>query len=153
MTIARMKRTTRMDTATVEAFIDRYRATFESFDVAAIAGCFAFPCHVTSEGEAAGVTSVPAVDAWLPQVARIVGAYRLLGVHHAEILDLRIVPVTARAAHAVVRWGLRGVDGATVYDFAASYTVADLGDGLRITAIVHDETPKLLAAVAQAQAG
>ena len=142
-----------MDTAAAEAFIDRYRATFESFDVAAIAACYAFPCHVTGDGDGVTIASVPAVEAWVPQISRIVGAYRLLGVHHAEVLSLRIVEVTPRAAHAVVRWGLRTPADAEVYDFTASYTLADLGDGPRITAIVHDETPRLLAAVARAQAG
>jgi len=144
-----------VDQGTAERFIDSYRATFESFDVAAIAACFAFPCQVTGDGDpAAGATvvSVPSADTWVPQIARIVGAYRLLGVRRAEVLDLRVVPVTSHVAYAVVHWGLRGADSATVYDFTGSYALADLGEGLRITAIVHDETPKLVAAVARAQA-
>jgi len=39
-----------VERAAVEAFIDRYRTTFESFDVDAITACFAFPCQVTSDG-------------------------------------------------------------------------------------------------------
>ena len=38
-----------------------------------------------------------------------------------------------------------------VYDFTASYTLADLPEGTRIVVIAHDETPKLLAAVARAR--
>ena len=140
-----------VDATVARAFIERYRDTFESFDADAIGACFAFPCQVTSEAATVTVMSVPAVEAWVPQVARIVGAYRLLGVHHAEILDLQVVPVTPRIAHALVRWGLRDGNGATVYDFTASYALADLGDGLRVTAIAHDETPKLMAAVDRAQ--
>ena len=142
-----------VDTTEAQAFIDRYRATFQSFDAGAIAACFAFPCQVTSDAGAVTVVSVPAAEAWVPQIARIVGAYRLLGVDHAEILDLRVVPVTPGIAHAVVRWGLRGATGATIYDFSASYTLADTADGPRITAVAHDETPKLLAAVARAKGG
>ncbi len=142
-----------IDTTEATAFIERYRDTFQSFDADAIAGCFAFPCQVTSEGATVTVVTVPAVGGWTPQIARIVGAYRLLAVARAEILDLRIVPVTPRVCHGVVRWGLRDAAGATVYDFTASYTLADAGDGLRIVAIAHDETPKLMAAVARAQAG
>jgi hypothetical protein len=142
-----------MDSHEAERFIAAYRTTFESFDVAAIAGCFAFPCQVTSEGDAVTVVAVPSLDAWTPQIARIVGAYRLLGVERAEILDLRAVPVTPRVGHAVVTWGLRGADDAPIYDFHASYTLADTGAGLRIIAIAHDETPRLMAAVARAQAG
>jgi hypothetical protein len=141
-----------VDQAAAERFIDRYRVTFESFDLAAIAACFAFPCLVVGDGDPATVVAVPSADLWVPQIARIVGAYRLLGVQRADVLDLRVVPVTPHVAHAVVRWGLRGADDAPIYDFTASYALADLGEGLRITAIVHDETPKLMAAVARAQA-
>lgn len=142
-----------VERAAVEAFIDRYRATFESFDVEAIAACFAFPCQVTSDGDAVTVIAVPAVEAWRPGIERVVGAYRLLGVRSATMAELRVVDVTPHVAHAVVRWALTDGAGATVYEFDASYTLADLGDGLRITGIVHNETPRLLAAVARRQAG
>jgi hypothetical protein len=142
-----------MDHTDGERFIEGYKATFESFDLEAITGWFAFPCQVASEGEHVTVVSVPTGDAWRPQIARIIGAYRLLGVVRAEILDLRAVPVTPRVGHAVVTWGLRGADDAAIYDFHASYTLADTGAGLRIIAIAHDETPRLMAAVARAQAG
>ena len=143
-----------VDQATAERFIDEYRATFESFDVAAITACFAFPCQVVGDGAGAGATvgSVPSQDAWASQIARIVGAYRLLGVQRAAVLDLRVLAATPHVAHTVVHWGLRRADGATVYDFTASYALADLGEGLRITSIVHDETPKLMAALERAQA-
>ncbi len=141
-----------VDTGEAEAFIERYRDTFQSFDVDSIAGFFAFPCLVVGEAESVSVVSVPAADAWTPQIARIVGAYRLLGVERAEILRLETVAVTSRVSHVVVSWVLRGA-GVPIYDFTASYTVVDTGDGLRIVAIAHDETPKLMAAVARAQAG
>jgi hypothetical protein len=46
-----------------------------------------------------------------------------------------------------VHWAL--VDGADarIYEFDAAYTLADLGEGLRVTAIAHNETPRLLAAL------
>ena len=142
-----------VERAAVEAFIDRYRTTFESFDVDAITARFAFPCQVTSDGGAVTVTAAPNEEAWRPGIERIVGAYRLLGVRSATVAELRVVDVTHRVGHAVVRWTLTDATGATVYDFHASYTLADLGDGLRIAAIAHDETPRLLAAVARRQAG
>jgi hypothetical protein len=138
--------------AAVEAFVDRYRTTFESFDAAAIAACFAFPCQVTSDGDSVTVTSVPNEEAWRPGIERIVGAYRLLGVRSATAAALRVLDVTPHVAHAVVHWVLADTDGATVYDFHASYALADFGEGLRITGIVHDEAPRLLAALARRQA-
>lgn len=136
------------DTAAIGAFIERYRTTFASFDVEAIGACFAFPLQVTGEGGAVAVVSVPVVEAWLPQLERIAGAYRALGVTGAEVAELRAIEVTQGIAHAVVHWSLRRADGSEVYGFTASYTLADLPDGTRIVAIAHDESPKLMAAVA-----
>ena len=140
------------DRTAAEGFIDAYRRTFESFDVDAVVAHFAFPLQVTSEGgEAVTVVSVPDAGAWRPQVERIVGAYRLLGVTGATVEALRVADVTPRVAHAIVRWGLVTADGSPVYAFTASYTLVDSPDRTRITALAQDETPKLMAAVARAK--
>jgi len=135
-----------------ELFLDEYREAFERFDVAAIAACFAFPLHVTGDAIDVTIVSVPTLEAWLPQLERIVGAYRMLRVASADARDLRVVSVTSRIAQATSNWHLLDVQGEVIYDFHASYTLADIGAGLRITAIAHDEGPRLLAAVARRQA-
>ena len=137
------------DRAAVEAFIDGYRQTFESFDIPAIAGYFAFPLHVAGEAQQVTLTVVPAAEHWQPAIERIVGAYRTLGVAHAAVRSLEIGDVTARIAQANVHWDLRRADDHPVYDFHASYTVAQTPDGLRITAIAHDEGPRMAAAMAK----
>jgi hypothetical protein len=139
------------DRAAAEAFIDAYRRTFETFDVAAIAACYAFPVQVVGETDGVSVVSIPVAEAWIPQVERIVGAYRLLGVAGATVARLDIDEVTPGIAHATVTWSLHTASGDPVYDFTASYTLADLPEGTRIVVIAHDETPKLLAAVARAR--
>ena len=139
-----------LDRTAAEAFIDGYRRTFESFDVDAIAACFVFPMQVASEADVVTIATVADLDAWRPQIERIVGAYRLLGVHGARVASLDIAEVTPHVAHAVVHWALERADGLPVYGFTASYTLVDAGAGPRIAAIAHDETPKLLAAVARA---
>ncbi len=136
------------DSTGVEAFIDGYRRTFETFDVAAIAACFTFPLGVTSDAETVSPAVVPDEARWTPVIARIVGAYRLLGVARATVRSLTVAEVTARIAQANAHWELQRADGTTVYDFHSSYTVAATPDGLRITAIAHDEGPRLAAAVA-----
>jgi len=141
------------DRPAAEAFIDAYRRTFESFDVDAITACFTFPCQVVGQADGVGVASVPAPEAWRPQVERIVGAYRLLGVRSAAVESMRIVEVTPGIAHAIVRWALQALDGSPVYAFTASYTLVDTSGGPRIAAIAHDEGPKLQFALARAQAG
>lgn len=142
-----------LDTDAVTAFIDGYRRTFETFDLDAICGLFAFPLQVVGDAGEVGIVVVPSRDAWLPQVERIVGAYRLLGVASSAIESLEVTEVTPRVAHATVPWRLRDGDGGTIYAFTASYTLAETADGPRVVAVAHDETPKLAAAVAKAKGG
>ncbi len=139
------------DRTAAEAFIDEYRRTFESFDVDAITALYAFPVQVVGDAGAVSVVVVPTADAWAQQVAKIVGAYRLLGVAGATATRLDVAEVTPAVAQAVVTWSLHTAEGEPVYDFTASYTLADLADGTRITAIAHDESPKLMQAVARAR--
>ena len=139
------------DRAAAEAFIDTYRRAFESFNVAAIAALYAFPVQVAGEADGVSVASVPSAEGWVPQVERIVGASRLLGVAGANVARLDVDEVTPGIAHATVTWSLHTASDDPVYDFTASYTLADLPEGARIVAIAHDETPKLLAAVARAR--
>jgi len=140
-----------LDTGAVTAFIDGYRRTFETFDVDAICAGFAFPVQVVGDAGDVGVVVVPALEAWRPQIERIVGAYRLLGVASSTVESLEVTEVTPRIAHATVHWDLRGGDGGTIYGFTASYTLAETADGPRLVAIAHDESPKLAAAVARAR--
>jgi len=140
------------DKTPAELFLSDYRETFERFDVAAVAAFFAFPLQVTGDAAEVTVVSVPTLEAWLPQIERIVGAYQMLGVASADARGARVVSVTSRISQATVNWHLLDADGAVVYDFHASYTLADLGAGLRITAIAHDESPRLMAALARRQA-
>ena len=137
-----------MDTATAEAFIDGYRSTFESRDVAAIAERFTFPCQVIGQADGVTVVVVPDAEVWKASIERIVGAYRLLGVVGATIEELRVVEVTPGIAHAVVRWLLADATGGPIYAFTASYTLIDTAAGPRITAIAHDEGPLLAGALA-----
>ena len=142
-----------LDTGAVTAFIDGYRRTFETFDVDAICGGFAFPVQVVGDAGEVAVVVVPSLDEWVPQIERIVGAYRLLGVVSSTVESLEVTEVTPRVAHATVRWGLRDAARGAVYAFTASYTIAATADGPRIVAIAHDETPKLAAAVSRARGG
>ena len=131
--------------------MDGYRRTFEAFDVDAICGAFAFPMQVVGDAAEVGVVVAPTLETWRPQVERIVGAYRLLGVTSSAVESLDVTEVTPRIAHATVRWGLKDAAGGAIYAFTASYTVAETADGPRIVAIAHDESPRLAAAVARAR--
>lgn len=129
----------------VEGFIEAYRAGFGVLDVVAIADRFSYPFQITSDDGQIAVVTVPSREAWVPQVERLVGAYRAIGVHSVEALELQVIELTSRLAQAAVHWGLADKAGGRIYAFDASYTLVDLGEGMRITAIAHNETARLRA--------
>ena len=131
--------------STVGDFLDAYRAAFEAYDAPAVADLFAYPCQISSDAGAVSVTTVPTRDAWLPQLERLLGGYQVIGVRSADVLEQRVTELTPRLAQADVRWRLVGGEERALYEFDATYTLADLGDGFRIAAIAHNETPKLRA--------
>jgi hypothetical protein len=102
---------------------------------------------MTSGAPDVTVTTIPGRDVWVAQVEQLLGAYRAIGVRSAEVLTLHVVELTARLAQGAVRWRLLDESGGPIYDFDASYMLADFGEGMRITAIAHNESPRLLAAI------
>ncbi len=134
-----------MEHSGIQRFFDAHRARFEAYDAPGVADLFAYPCHVTSDvGEVTSAT-VATRDAWLPQVDRLLAGYRRIGVRSAAVLEQHVTALTERLAQVDVRWQLIGGEERALYDFDATYTLADLGDGFRIAAIAHNETPKLRA--------
>jgi len=135
----------------VREFVDAYRMAFEAFDAPAIADLFFYPCQMTSDAGEITVMTVPARDLWLPQIERLVEAYRSIGVRSAEVVELQVVELTPRLAQAAITWRLVDGSGQPLYDFHAAYTLADPGTGLRISAIAHNESPRLGAAMARSR--
>jgi hypothetical protein len=131
----------------IRDFFDEYRATFARYDAQALAELFAFPVHVVSDSEHIEPSSVASRDDWLPVLEGVLGAYRTLGVAGGEPLELELWELTSRVASARVHWELRRDDDSAVYDFTAIYTLALVGGRWRVTAIAHDELPKLQAAL------
>ncbi|MEO7118230.1 MAG: hypothetical protein ABIZ34_04585 [Candidatus Limnocylindrales bacterium] len=139
------------ETAKVREFVDAYRMAFEAFDAVAIADLFFYPCQITSDADKITVMSVPTRDQWLPQVERLVEAYRSIRVRSAEVIELQVFELTPRLTQAAITWRLVDEVGQRLYDFLAAYTLADPGAGLRITAITHNETPQLREAAARSR--
>lgn len=137
-----------MDSETkVQRLLEAYRAAFEAFDVSRIADHFSYPFLIASDGDEIDVTIIDSREAWIPQVERLVAVYRTIGVRSARAIRVRMTEFTPRLAQAIVRWRLIEGDGATLYDFDAAYTLADVGPEIRIIAIVHNETPRLRAMI------
>ncbi len=138
------------DASGVRDFIDAYRRACEASDAAAMGDLFGYPCQVTGDNGHLTVTPFASRDALAPAIERILSGYRAIGVSRVELLGLDVHELSPRLAHALVRWRLRDPRGTTLYEFSAGYTVADFGTGWRITAIAHNETAHLRAAMERA---
>ena len=132
--------------ASVSVFLASYRAAFERLDAPAVTDHFAFPCHMTSDpgepGEVAPVCVARRED-WIGQIERLVATYRRLRVRSARVRGLATAELSPRLVQTTVHWELRDGAGATLYDFDATYTLASGGGALRITALAHNEIPRL----------
>lgn len=134
----------------LQTFFDEYRATFASFDLAALAKLFAFPLHVVSATGGEPSISVSDEAGWPGVLEALFGAYQALGVVDADPLAFEVAEVAGDVGSVHVHWQLRRDDGSPVYDFTAIYTVVLLEGGYRVSAIAHDELPKLAAAMSAA---
>jgi hypothetical protein len=136
----------------IQAFFDSYRTAFESQDGPAIADHFAYPGLVTSD--AGEITQVPITNwqEWIGKLEQLLDMYRTIGVGSARILDLTVIEISPRLAQAHIHWALETSAGERLYDFAAIYTVALIGEEFRITAIAHNELPQYQACYARLKA-
>ncbi len=129
------------------SFFKLYAEAFTRYDALGLAELFAFPLQVVSIAETPTAIAIPSRDAWLPVLDGLLGSYRRLGVADSVPLELEVSELTARACSVRVHWELQRKDGSGIYDFAAIYTLAQVGDAWRAFAIAHDELPKLAAAL------
>lgn len=141
-----------MDTHDVAAFFESYRHAFRALDAAAIADHFAYPLHVTGEAREIGITAVGERSAWTDQLRHLLGMYREVGFADARFDLLDLAALTPRLGSARLRWTLRDGAGDALYDFSAVYTLARTGEGIRITAIAHDEIPRYRACLQRLRA-
>ena len=127
------------------AFFDSYVKAFEAMDPEAIGGHFAFPFHLTSDGDEVNLTSVPDDETWRGELGRLLSFYRDIGTASARMLSASSIELSPRVEHAAIHWQLVDAAGGDLYDFNAVYTLADAGGAARIVALAHDELPRALA--------
>lgn len=127
------------------AFFESYLSAFEAMDADAIAGHFAFPFHMTSEGEPVGLTAVPDAATWRGEIGRLVSFYGDLGVTSAQMVEATSTELSPRVEQAAIHWQLHDAGGADLYDFHAVYTLAEVDGATRVVALAHDELPRALA--------
>jgi hypothetical protein len=126
-------------------FFESYVGAFERLDPDAIAAHFAFPLHLTGDGDDVGLTSVPDGAAWRDELGRLVGFYRDIGVSSARMLSASSAELSPRVEHASIHWQLHDAEGNDLYDFHAVYTLVEADGGTRVAALAHDELPRALA--------
>ncbi|HYP23492.1 MAG TPA: hypothetical protein VEV43_07960 [Actinomycetota bacterium] len=127
------------------AFFDSYLKAFEAFDPEAIAAHFAYPFHMTSDGDEVGLTAVPDEATWRAEIGRLVSFYGDVGVASARMLDASSTELSPRVEHAAIHWQLQDSAGTDLYDFHGVYTLAEVAGETRIVALAHDEIPRALA--------
>jgi hypothetical protein len=133
----------------ISEFFQSYRRAIEALYAPTIAEHFAYPCQITSDQGEIDLTSVTDEAEWTAQIEGLLDNYRAIGVYSAHILKLNVVELSPRLVQAQVGWALHDSDGRLLYEFTVLYTLAQIGDTLKITAIAHDEVPRLLKAMKQ----
>ncbi|HYD52028.1 MAG TPA: hypothetical protein VEA99_05350 [Gemmatimonadaceae bacterium] len=128
-------------------FLDSYRAAFERRDIDGIVDLFTFPCHVTGDGEPASLEIASSREDFRPIIQRILDAYERIGLKSPTIESVWTDTISPRLAVVRVGWHLRNADEATLYEFTSVYTLAEVEGRLRVSAVAHDELPKLRAAL------
>ena len=137
--------------SSLDDFFEEYRATFARYDADALAALFAFPFQaVSATDDGVAITASATADEWRPVLEGLLGMYRTLGVAEGEPLQLHSAQLTPQTGSARVHWQLRREDGSAIYDFTAVYTLARVDGAWKVAGIVHDELPKLQAALASA---
>ena len=134
--------------AAVDAFFASYRDAFERGDARGIAAHFAYPAHIMSEGDGIELLPVADEDEWRRQIERLLAAYSTIGVASARLRHVTATALSSALVQAVVQWGLHDGAGELLYRFDACYTLANVQGVLRITALAHNELPRLRARLA-----
>ncbi len=123
----------------VNTFFESYRAAFERLDAPAIADHYAYPSHITSDTGEIVLVPIAAREEWIGKIERLLDMYRAIGFCSARTLDIKAIQLSPRLVQIVVHWALYDGTARTLYDFEATYTLAKVGDALRIAAVSHNE--------------
>jgi uncharacterized protein (DUF1330 family) len=132
-------------TPKVSTFFESYRSAFQRLDAEAIADLFVYPVHITGDDEQITPETIGSRDEWVGRLRQLLRGYRAMGFSTAHILDLTVIELSPRLFQAAVDWDLRDGAEASLYAFRAVYTLAEIGQNLRIAAIAHNELPRFRA--------
>jgi hypothetical protein len=123
--------------------IEDYRSAFLRADLPALVNCFAFPLQVAHVNGDHVSVSVAGSQDWPEVLGRLLDLYRRLEVADAAMLAVEMSQPLDAVAIVRVHWDLQRIDGSSVYDFTAVYTLARMDGTRKIIAIAHDEPSKM----------
>lgn len=133
----------------VQALLESYLVAFERFDAAVIAEHFAYPGHIASDGPEITLISIASKQDCIEAVDKVITMHRQLGTPTGTIHDLSVIGLSPRLAQASLRMEVRGLAAMRLYDFNATYTVAEINGSWLIVAISHNQIPRLCACLAR----
>jgi hypothetical protein len=122
-----------------EHLIEEYRSAFLRADLDGLVNCFGFPLQVTSVTEDEVTISVAGSQDWPVVLNGLLGFYRHLQVAEAVMLEVDSFALMDGVTAVRVHWDLQRIDGSSIYNFTAVYTVGRLDGTVKIIAIAHDE--------------
>jgi len=127
----------------VKVFLESYASAFQASDKDAVADRYAYPVHVVTHNGGVRFLAIPSRAAWLAVVERILQMYGAMGVRRAAMRDLNVIDISPQVAQARLVWALRGDGDKPLYEFEATYTLAQLDGELKIVQVISEnEQPK-----------
>jgi len=136
---------TGITTDQARAFLEAYASDFQRQDKDAVAGRYAYPAHVVTYDGGVALVPAPSREAWVAVIERILKMYAAMGVRRAAMVDFTVAGVAPQIAQVQLTWDLRGDGDRPLYQFAATYTLALLNDGLKIVQVISEnEQPKFM---------
>lgn len=129
----------------VMEFLGSYRKAFENYDTDAVLNHFVFPCTILGDAEKIIPSLLQTKEELRVGVDYVQSLHRQIGYSSGELLLLDITELSPRLTGVMIRSRMLGVNGRPLYEFQGFYSLARTDAGCRITAISHNQIPRLLA--------
>ncbi|MFK7955322.1 MAG: hypothetical protein AB8B96_04445 [Lysobacterales bacterium] len=119
----------------VKQFIESYQKAFDAFDAEAIADLYHYPSLIASMDQSQAMVSR---DDAVKYFARVCDSHRRMGYHRALLLNSERSTLTENLAMVTVRWRFETSTAQVIVEFDCTYTLCDLGQGVKaFSAVVH----------------
>lgn len=119
----------------VKQFLETYRAAFDAFDADSIADLYHYPGLIASMDQSEALLTR---DDAVKYFARVCDTHKRMGYHRALLLSSERATLTENLATVTVRWRFETSTGQVITEFDCTYTLCDLGSGVKaFSAVVH----------------